>query len=1090
MRYAVTETVTMPAYDASGDYALQIFSGEIDINQTNWLEEKGLTVGAQPDTANKTTLSSKTVSISEWDLSEDKAEYTYDVKLDSFPVRRKAVLVPTTADGENESFWGDGSWWDNGEYKFVAGVNPQLGISATVGENMQSKAYELNRSFVNFQEADAAVDGAVMIFPCEDTTGASDSIQIDLQSSVGFYDLQHIKGAGQPHTYLYFLPSSDPATVTIIAQGQTQTVNVTSVRAPAGTYFPGQQIPIIVDFDYPVNDWMNPSGLSMTLSGESLIAQQTGVDGKAHGASSERLVFLYTVPKEGYPISITDRPDEAPAANDTVDLTLNWDGATEDLEGAKTTTNRADAFTGFTLSTSTEEGNNQPQVTVTAELSEVEAYTKWIDEYFTPGTSEIKALYASVDGGKTKYYFTNPGGEGLAEALTVTIPLDYNTNTDGEEDEYQVELWLQGEDGNYRLLLGEGATAVSLTGSKQGEVKFTLVALNGGADTEDAVGGMADAESDPVSLTVGVGEAPYLSISNQGSAVTARQGSDAVVSWSSNLCLKNGITNEGGELTGIKEETTFHISAYYETKDAGGDSGTHRVDINLAALGLDTLTTSAENPSISSVTLPREGLLDKLYETGVREITVQVYADYEGKRYGTYEKDDLPDDIVEGDTGKRAAATVTMVSQPASVALEQPEDGLYQTDGVETIGLTWTMSNLDVENGGQFELYVASTNAEFHSGQPLSVTELGKVADNGDGSYNYTLEIPRVVLTDDPNSYRDAYTVTVKAKNQAETTWSSSSYVLYVYSTDALDILVDGERRDTLLMSNEDKIAGLWEEGGSAANLAHHPLLGISINYGEYAWAELADQIQWNSTDSSVASVNYQQGGLYENIERFSYTSYRPATDFVLSGLSDGSTTVTAQHSQADLSTSLEVTVETLRDKLYLFQCYPINTVTTLTYEEYTDESRTQTVTRTVDTNEQGEAAVYAPYGIAGDVYCQSETKEGKDTVTWMGTFYHYTPTATTPSRWRRGTTTSNMSRSSPGWRRTLSCSCAIRTRPPPAGTPPPTAMERRRACPASPAARCPTSATWAGCPTSAAEAAAECPASAAEAAACPAAWA
>ena len=163
MRYAVTETLYLPAYDATNDYAYQVFSGEKYYE--DWLNEQGLSFGAQPSTANKTTLSSKTISISGWDLSEDKAGYTYDVKLDSFPVRRKAVLVPTTADGENELFWGDGSWWDNGEYKYAAGVNPELRISATVGQTTESKDYGLNQSFVNFQEADAAVDGAVMIFP-------------------------------------------------------------------------------------------------------------------------------------------------------------------------------------------------------------------------------------------------------------------------------------------------------------------------------------------------------------------------------------------------------------------------------------------------------------------------------------------------------------------------------------------------------------------------------------------------------------------------------------------------------------------------------------------------------------------------------------------------------------------------------------------------------------------------------------------------------------------------------------------------------------------------------------------------------------
>ena len=86
------------------------------------------------------------------------------------------------------------------------------------------------------------------------------------------------------------------------------------------------------------------------------------------------------------------------------------------------------------------------------------------------------------------------------------------------------------------------------------------------------------------------------------------------------------------------------------------------------------------------------------------------------------------------------------------------------------------------------------------------------------------------------------------------------------------------------------------------------------------------------------------------------------------------------------------MTVKTLKDKLYLFQCYPIDTVTTLTYEEYTDGSRSGTERKTVQTNEQGEAAVYAPYGIAGDVYCQSETEDPDNPgseIIWMGTIYH-----------------------------------------------------------------------------------------------------
>ena len=38
----------------------------------------------------------------------------------------------------------------------------------------------------------------------------------------------------------------------------------------------------------------------------------------------------------------------------------------------------------------------------------------------------------------------------------------------------------------------------------------------------------------------------------------------------------------------------------------------------------------------------------------------------------------------------------------------------------------------------------------------------------------------------------------------------------------------------------------------------------------------------------------------------------------------------------------INVTVETMKDRLYLFQCYPQIT-TTLTFAEYTDDSRTAT---------------------------------------------------------------------------------------------------------------------------------------------------
>lgn len=515
-----------------------------------------------------------------------------------------------------------------------------------------------------------------------------------------------------------------------------------------------------------------------------------------------------------------------------------------------------------------------------------------------------------------------------------------------------------------------GAVVLTPTG-QAGTVELTLTALNGGMD---------DAVTEPITVTFAVGQDPFLMIPQSGKTVSIREGQDAVINWSSNLCQKNETAGEGGTFV----PTEFKVYLYSGSGDNIGSSTVWETVL--------TTTATAENKTVSSVTIPWKDALEHIYQEGGRSATVKISAIYEGKSYGSYWNDEL-------DHAEEATAVISMTSQPASVVLDEPEGGLYQTDGGSGKGitLTWTVPHLDTTEvgGGRFELYIAGGGLET----PVSVTtvdESGVSYDEATGTYSYTLNVPAVELTDDPTSYRDSYTITVKAKNAAESTWAYSSYVLYVYSDTALRLLLDGaDAGGSHTMSNVDRITALWGQGGEAGSEAIVALQRdialknvISINYGEYAWAELADQIAWNSSKSDVASVNYQQGTLYENIENFSYTSYRPATDFILSGLKDGTTTITATHVKTGIEDSVTVNVETLRDKLYLFQCYP-KTVTTLTYEVYTDESRTQTEQMTLDTNEKGEAAIYAPYGIAGDVYCKSESKVDDETVTYLGTIYN-----------------------------------------------------------------------------------------------------
>ncbi len=188
---------------------------------------------------------------------------------------------------------------------------------------------------------------------------------------------------------------------------------------------------------------------------------------------------------------------------------------------------------------------------------------------------------------------------------------------------------------------------------------------------------------------------------------------------------------------------------------------------------------------------------------------------------------------------------------------------------------------------------------------------------------------------------------------------------------------MDGELTNgTLRMSNEEEISRMYQEDpGEIIKLNRDIQLKnmISANYGERAWNALADQIIWQSGDSGVASVNYQEGSYYSNIETFPYISYRPTTDFGILGRQNGQTTITATHKVTGLEENVAVTVNTLKDKLYLFQLYP-RKETKLVFT--TGAGKLKHIT----SDQNGAATLYLPAsegGIAGNVYCYNSTHRG-----------------------------------------------------------------------------------------------------------------
>ena len=151
-------------------------------------------------------------------------------------------------------------------------------------------------------------------------------------------------------------------------------------------------------------------------------------------------------------------------------------------------------------------------------------------------------------------------------------------------------------------------------------------------------------------------------------------------------------------------------------------------------------------------------------------------------------------------------------------------------------------------------------------------------------------------------------------------------------------------------------------------------------------WLEVPDQFAWSAEDTTTASgtgqthatLNYQQGALYEDITRYQRTSYGPAAEFRLSGLSDGTTKVTAEHVKTGTVAELIVNVDTLQDKLFLFQFTPA-VETTLRY------TNGDGVQKEVTSMADGRAAIYEESGIQGDVYLESQQGDTE----YFGTLYN-----------------------------------------------------------------------------------------------------
>ena len=519
----------------------------------------------------------------------------------------------------------------------------------------------------------------------------------------------------------------------------------------------------------------------------------------------------------------------------------------------------------------------------------------------------------------------NEAGYTISLATTVRPTLQAKVfGKNGETASYTTGKWSSSDP--LIATINENTGLVATTGAKVGSVTFTFTADNGTEDTADDVKG----ESKPYTVTAG--DSLALVIPGSASIVT-RKNQPATVLWSSNAALMA----QG-------KEFNYRIELY---------EGNHK---NEAALsGHNPVETYTAGKDKNSVRIG-ENVLSKLSHENTPAYTVRV---------------SMPHPNAEGENVRLSALAWIIVQAPPATAKLTPPQSIYLKDTDDSVNFNWSVENATEGAPLQPTLTITRVTEDNHTTKVVDSERLTGTS----GSYSLSL---RSVTA---GNLKDTYQVVLSVENPGEESPSTDSFPLYVYDADALKVQDDkGTTISALTMDNTSKVSGTLPTD-TAEILQLRQELGlieyIGINYDEYGWNSFKDGIRWLSSNNNAISVNYKQGGLYEDIRNFSFDSYLPETKMALSGLANGSATVTATHAATGMSAAVQVTAKTLQNKFYLFQLTPA-AETTL---QYTDGKG---VPKTVTTNSEGVLALYEPNGIASEVSLRS----GSGADIYLGTIY------------------------------------------------------------------------------------------------------
>ena len=760
---------------------------------------------------------------------------------------------------------------------------------------------------------------------------------------------------------------------------------IQSVMAPAGTYASGQHVPITVTF----NEFVDLSNARVTINGKDYSAAELSMN--KYGVTA----MLW------YPVQDTD-------ANTVI---VNDMTGVEDVFGhtLDTTQYTSESITGVMLKSvlmrnaptalTAAYANGEASFTMNANMEQ--AYKTVYNNYHTPtGTEQREAPFrlelrydSAVEPTHLQVYL-DPENEGFTISdYAIAPPSDFDRTytvtlqaNEGKRDDpnpnwvnvlpltrqftvqrkvsaHTVKVVPEADPANYTISLadstrptlkaevlgasGEQASyttgkwsssdpliatinedtgVVTTTGAKVGRVIFTFTADNGTVDTDDD-----DVKGKSEPYTVTAGDSLALVIPGSASIVT-RKNQPATVLWSSNAALM-----------APGKEFNYQIDLY-----AG--NYTNEADLSVISPVKSYTAGKGEN----SVRIP-ENVLSELSNGNIPAYTVLV---------------SMPHPNAGSKDVRLSALAWIIVQAPPATAKLTPPKSIYLKDTDGTVNIGWSVVNATTGASQQPTLTITRVT-EDNTTKVVAKESLSGTA----GSYSLQLQSVQA------GNLKDTYQVVLSVENPGEESPSTDSFPLYVYNADALKVQDDkGHTISKLTMDNTSKVSGtLPTETDKILQLRQE--LGlieyIGINYDKYRWNSFKDGIKWASDNNNAISVNYKQGGLYEDIKNFSFASYLPETKMALSGRANGTATVTATHAATGMSAAVQVTAETLQNKFYLFQLTPA-AETTL---QYTDGKGAP---KTVTTNSNGVLALYEPNGIASEVSLRS----GSGADVYLGTIY------------------------------------------------------------------------------------------------------